>query len=224
MAQEQLDTLSAEAFGNPSTGLEFAMLPELLEEANQEAHAVQDAEAETDLKQILETLRENPANDEEATAKFQLYETYANTLQKVREKLFQVWESSNPKFSGSSLQLMEHSMRKVDDTQRMGIFQDDHTWFGFGMMKQAISNNSNMSKLLAEIDTKLGLLDSDDPCPICLESYSDQRMAHVQACCHKVCKECWTNWASLKQNPFCPLCRNQEFVQELHRAHAQFSP
>ena len=187
---------------------------EYLEERNHEVEAAQDAEAETDFNDILEKLREEPSSDEDAEAKFQLYETYAITLQKVREKLQVLWETSKPKFTGSSLQHMERSIKKIDDTQRMRI-GEGNAWFGYYMMKQAISNNSNMSKLLAEIDTKLGLLDANDPCPICMDSYTEKKQAHVLACCHKVCKECWSNWTTVKPNAFCPLCKHQDFIQEL---------
>jgi len=38
---------------------------------------------------------------------------------------------------------------------------------------------------------------------------------HVLACCHKVCKECWDNYAQMNRRSKCPLCRSDDFLQDM---------
>mmetsp|Transcript_14319 Transcript_14319/g.27225 ORF Transcript_14319/g.27225 Transcript_14319/m.27225 type:complete len:438 (-) Transcript_14319:97-1410(-) len=38
---------------------------------------------------------------------------------------------------------------------------------------------------------------------------------HTLGCCHKVCKECWDNYAQMNAKAKCPLCRDQDFLQDM---------
>jgi len=84
------------------------------------------------------------------------------------------------------------------------------------MMRQAERNNRNMASILDEFDKKLKFLAQNDQveCPVCLDSFdSGAKAAETLGCCHKVCKECWHNWAKvMRGRPFCPFCRHEEFI------------
>merc|ERR1712007_315889 len=71
------------------------------------------------------------------------------------------------------------------------------------------------------LEKKLEFLASDaqTECPVCLEDFDlmtdppTLRTPETLGCCHKVCKECWLHWSSVMHgNPFCPLCRHDEFL------------
>jgi hypothetical protein len=51
------------------------------------------------------------------------------------------------------------------------------------------------------------------------------RDVKILQCCHKVCKECWDEWAEVcahdGQAPLCPVCRNQEFLVAIASAVSQ---
>merc|ERR1711948_81185 len=85
---------------------------------------------------------------------------------------------------------------------------------GYHMMAQAGRNNEHMSNVMESFEKKLEFLANNDQaeCPICLDAFADIS-AETLGCCHKVCKDCWSHWSSVMHGrPFCPLCRNDEFL------------
>merc|ERR1711879_548355 len=96
---------------------------------------------------------------------------------------------------------------------------DAHGWFVFHMMKKSGKNNETMTIVMDAFEKKLEFLAKNEQteCPVCLEIFSDSSPAETLSCCHKVCRDCWTNWAGVMHgHPFCPLCRHDEFVEALH--------
>merc|ERR1719261_1948143 len=84
------------------------------------------------------------------------------------------------------------------------------------MMRQAERNNMTMAGILDEFDKKLKFLAQNEQleCPVCLDQFDDgAKAAETLGCCHKVCKECWINWAKVMSgHPFCPFCRHEDFI------------
>merc|ERR1712139_53684 len=149
-------------------------------------------------------------------AKFALYETYSQQVQKVRETLFALFEDSRPTLPEAVVKDVEKQLRRIDRQEAMGIQDDASEWFVYHMMKQAGKNNRSMAAILEDFEKKLDFLakSEQEECPICLEAFSEELPAETLGCCHRVCKDCWAHWSSVMHgNPFCPLCRNEEFIQ-----------
>jgi hypothetical protein len=165
---------------------------------------------------LLRQLEREPNNDEEMMAKFALYETYSQQVEKVRERLFAFYEDSRLTLPQAVAQDMERQLKRIDRAEAMGIPDDAREWFVYHMMKQAGKNNKAMAAILEDFEKKLEFLAKreQEECPICLEAFSEELPAETLGCCHRVCKDCWAHWSSVMHgNPFCPLCRNEEFIQ-----------
>merc|ERR1712232_1545546 len=108
-------------------------------------------------------------------------------------------------------------VKGIDSNEAMGIYDQAREWFVFLMMRQAERNNLNMARILEGFEKKLEFLASNDQseCPVCLEAFTAEgdHAPETLGCCHKVCKDCWKNWSAVTNGrPFCPLCRNDEFL------------
>jgi len=176
--------------------------------------------AEDQFEKLLEQLRNEPIADDEVTAKFGLYETYGEEVTKMRTTVFGLYDENEATLPSAVKNDMEHQLKKLDAAEAMGIPDDARGWFVFHMMRQAGRNNATMGSVMEHFEKKLEFLaNSDqDECPICLEKFSAECPADTLGCCHKVCHECWTHWVAVMHgHPFCPLCKNDVFVETLHR-------
>jgi len=198
---------------------EAAMLVGAAEPA-QLARATSGDGPDDEFQKLLQQLRKEPSDDEEMTAKFGLYETYGQQVEKMRGTLFGLYEDNKPTLPDSVNQDMDKQLKKIDRAEAMGIPDDARGWFVYHMMAQAGRNNEDMSSVMEGFEKKLEFLSKNDQdeCPICLDAFSTESPAETLGCCHKVCRECWANWSTVMHGrPFCPLCRNDEFVEALHR-------
>lgn len=174
----------------------------------------------TTVQTLLQQLRKEPRDEAECTAKFLLYEGYAAEVEEMRGTLFKFHEESRPTVPAAVAADMDKKVKGIDSTEAMGIPDDAREWFVFHMMRQAERNNLHMASILDGFEKKLEFLASNDQseCPICLERFVDGT-AHAPetlSCCHKVCKDCWSNWSAVMGGrPFCPLCRHEEFLGEI---------
>jgi hypothetical protein len=169
------------------------------------------------VQNLLQQLRKEPANESECTAKFLLYEGYASEVEEMRNTLFKFYQESRPTVPAAVVADMDKQVKNIDTVEAMGIPDDAREWFVYHMMRQAERNNLRMAKILDGFEKKLEFLASNDQneCPVCLERFEDggAHAAETLGCCHKVCKECWTNWSTVMSGrPFCPLCRHEEFL------------
>jgi len=176
----------------------------------------QGSEANT-VEGLLKQLRREPKDEAECSAKFMLYEGYASEVEQIRGDLFKFHEENGPTLPAAVAADMDKQVRSIDSTEAMGILDGAREWFVYHMMRQAEKNNENMAGILDSFEKKLQFLASNDQaeCPICLESFADSGLhaPETLGCCHKVCKDCWANWATMMRGrPFCPLCRNEEFL------------
>merc|ERR1711865_56032 len=165
---------------------------------------------------LLQQLAREPIETVECAAKFSLYEGYASEVENMRNTLFKFHEESCPTLPSTIVTEMNRQIHGIDCAESMGIPDRSREWFVFHMMRQAERNNMKMASILDAFDKKLKFLAQDDQleCPVCLDSFdNDAKAAETLGCCHKVCKECWHNWARVMHGrPFCPFCRHEEFM------------
>lgn len=170
----------------------------------------------TAVRELLRQFQVEPTDAEECTAKFSLYEGYASEVETMRNTLFTFHEDARPDLPPIIVTDMDRQLKGIDCTEAMGIPDDSREWFVYHMMRQAERNNLKMASILDGYDKKLKFLASNDQaeCPVCLDHFDDEvKKPETLSCCHKVCKECWDNWTAVTRGrPFCPLCRQDEFL------------
>lgn len=177
-----------------------------------------DRNADAEFQRLLKQLEREPNNDDELAAKFALYETYSQQVELIRNRLFALYGETRATLPQAVAKDMDKKLKKIDSTEAMGIPDDARGWFVYHMMKKAGHNNKTMVAILEEFEKKLDFLakSEQEECPICLESFSEQLTAETLGCCHRVCSDCWAHWSTVMQDrPFCPLCRNDEFIEAL---------
>lgn len=205
----------------------FAEIADLVgaSESMSHAPAVANAVATQEFDSLLGQLKNMPNDDDELSAKFGIYEKYSEDVTQLRGTVFDLFNSSKATLPNAVKADMEKQLQRFDRTEALGIADDAHGWFVYHMMKQAGRNNQNLGSVLASFEKKLEFLaqNDQDACPICLESFSESRPAITLGCCHKTCSACWEHWVAVMHgHPYCPLCRNREFVETIARRSAPF--
>jgi len=176
---------------------------------------------ENSMNQILNQLRIEPTNEQEVATKFGLYEDFLGTVEDSRKATHDFWKECKPDFeavenSAHIIQSIEKGISDIDSGDNLGIVFG-RNWFVYDMTVKADSNNEKLKACLHDLEIKLELLDKDDECPFCLEKGEE---SVTLGCCHKACAECWKHWQELKgQNAFCPLCRQEDFLENMADAH-----
>jgi hypothetical protein len=178
------------------------------------------------LESLLRQLRTEPGAAEECAAKFMLYETFFSQVEKTRGDLFSFHAESRQTVPPAVALEMDKQLKAIDSTQAMGIPDDARTWFVYHMMRQASHNNGTMASIFRDFERKLEFLanQTETECPVCFETFgqSGPHVAQTLGCCHKVCQQCWQHWTQVTHgHPFCPLCRNEEFVNVVGHASQQ---
>eukprot|EP01064_Diplonema_japonicum_P039595 TRINITY_DN9971_c4_g1_i1.p1 TRINITY_DN9971_c4_g1~~TRINITY_DN9971_c4_g1_i1.p1 ORF type:complete len:305 (+),score=64.14 TRINITY_DN9971_c4_g1_i1:60-974(+) len=195
----------------------------LCKEGESEDAAVEREEGEEGRKsfeKLLSDLLVEPSNDAEVAAKFQLYEAYLATVEKLRKDLFEFWEECKHVIPDGPVKTgIVKQQIAIDDTQNTGLPDfDPRRWFVYDMTRKAQQNNSMLSQLLRSIEVKLSLINDteDQDCPFCLEMLDDSHPSQVLSCCHRVGVECWKAWVATRGSSVtCPVCRNSEFLTYL---------
>lgn len=183
---------------------------------------VDDDEIQADISEfqaLLEKIKTEPTDEEEIAANFKLYEQYLETVEIVRQSVFELWSESRESFPQSAVVTIERELQRVDSQANMEINFDSGRWFVYEMTQKAETNRQLLLKLSKSIQTRLELLNAENDCPICLEPMgqgNEERPITVLGCCHSVCTECWEHWMAMKHgHAFCPLCRHEEFLEEI---------
>ena len=93
------------------------------------------------------------------------------------------------------------------------------------MARKVTANEASLGAVLREVETKLELLGAQTDCPICLEPIIDceggegEDSGLALGCAHSLHRECWRHWSahcvSRNKAAFCPLCRNDDFLDEI---------
>lgn len=186
------------------------------------ALAATEGRSDEAFRKLLDQLRKEPRNDEECAAKFGMYETYSSQVEKMRASVFGIYEENKPTLPSMVEKDMAARLKAIDSEEAMGILDETREWFVYHMMRTAEKNNRHMETVLTEFEKRLEFLASHEQaeCPVCLESFDEGvpgRAPEVLSCGHRCCKDCWSNWLKVCRGsrPFCPLCRNDEFVADI---------
>lgn len=185
----------------------------------EEQMQAQDALA-NEVTTLLEQLAKEPTDEAELAAKFALFENFLNTVVLIRDQTLQFWEENKDQFASAdnrALAAAQQEIRHIDNREAMGIVDNPHKWFVYSMTRKANDNSKAIGQTLAKLRSRLELLSREDlgDCPFCLDAMNVDAST-VLGCCHRVCTDCWTHWSALKGNrAFCPLCKHEEFVQEI---------
>lgn len=175
----------------------------------------------TELLNLLKQLEVEPTEESELAAKFVLFETFLETVTVVREQTLNFWNENKDLFEGGMRSSAERELKKIDNEESMGIEDDPRKWFVYTMTKKANQNNGKIANTLSLLRSRLEQINKDDlgECPFCLEDLATlkkENQTTVLSCCHRVCTPCWIQWHEIKRsNAFCPLCRTDEFVEEV---------
>jgi len=181
--------------------------------------AAEEALGADGLTSLFEQLRREPADDAECASKFALYEAHAETVSTVRMTLTDFYQSCKDEetITGDARRVIDAQMGKIDNADSMGLHDQDRNWFVYSMARKVSQNESAMGKIQEDIQRKLELLAQEASCPCCLEEIDAN--PHVLGCAHKVCGTCWEMWSETcsqrGKTPFCPLCREAEFREEI---------
>jgi hypothetical protein len=173
----------------------------------------------SELNDLLSDLKLEPTNDDDCSTRFQLYEEHTETVSTIRKALFSFWDNAKEDVPlGAAKESIQSSLDNIDNAENLEVYLNPHYWFVYSMAKKVTSNETKIGIVLKEIQTKLELLASAVDCPICLESIENDD-EHTFGCAHKVHKECWQHWSqhcnNIHKTPFCPLCRNDEFLEDI---------
>jgi hypothetical protein len=174
-----------------------------------------------ELEVLLKQLETEPTEDSELGAKFALFETFLQTVTVIREQTLEFWQENMDLFEGGSRLAAKKEVDKIDNTDSMGIEDDLQKWFVYSMTKKANENSVKIGQTLSLLRSRLEQMSNTEvgDCPFCLEDMGPMKEANnttVLTCCHRVCTPCWNNWRQIKgPHAFCPLCRNDEFVEEV---------
>jgi hypothetical protein len=196
------------------------------------------AAASLDSSTLLETLRVEPHSDAERQERFSTFETFSDAVTGLRQQLDDVVTSALQSLPpGEPRDDVQRSLRKLDSADNTGIHDQSRNWFVYDMAKQAIDNCTRIRKLSETIAAKVKFAAESiqENCPICMEPFAPATttpsatatsrraeegadeppavLPKMLSCCHVVCETCWANWIVVNHGrPFCPLCRNEEFV------------
>ena len=163
---------------------------------------------ETGIDALLLQLVEEPTDDVEIEAKFQLYENFLDGVSTVREETFLFWSENKSLFEGAVLAASERAMKELDTTEAMGL--DDDTqgfsmsdsgstqasstggfrgfyrsstkpkWFVYHMTKKANDNSIKIGNTLGVLRGRLELLQKElEDCPFCLEDLKEHLESEI---------------------------------------------
>jgi hypothetical protein len=119
---------------------------------------------------LLEQLANEPNNEEELLAKFQLFETFLETVTLLREQTLKFWNENSDQFVGAVFDSCQRDIQAIDSNEALGIYDDDRKWFVFLMTKRANQNSKLISQTLAKLRGRLELLAQElHECPFCLD-------------------------------------------------------
>mmetsp|Transcript_26609 Transcript_26609/g.36844 ORF Transcript_26609/g.36844 Transcript_26609/m.36844 type:complete len:414 (-) Transcript_26609:149-1390(-) len=126
----------------------------------------------SEIEAILKQLRNEPSDDEEIKAKFKLYETFLGTVEAIRKETFTFWDETKGDFGGNGRLTIDHALKRIDGHDNMAIDFDSRDWFVHGMTVKAVSNRTKISAVLKNINAKLELMENQNDCPICLDTFA----------------------------------------------------
>ena len=163
-----------------------------------------------------------PIDNIEIEVKFRVYETFLGTVVTLRESLLEYWSANQLIFPDNIRLNCQRDIISIDSNDCLSIIDDPTTWFVHSMLVKAKLNSNNMSNILKQFQFRLQQVHTEPgDCPVCLEIIENNTpdICTILSCCHKVHKNCWINYTTYQHNYnkpiICPLCRNDEFINNL---------
>lgn len=196
---------------------EVVALMDVEDEMDEAVELAEESKDINDFDKMIESIRNEPTEEEETKVQFQIYEEYLKTVISALEAVFELWETSQNDFPENAKNQMNSKIKRIDSAANMHISFDSRNWFVYEMMIKAEQNRRKIVSLIKEIETKLELMSrEDEDCPICLEKMKKDTRT-ILSCCHCVCTECWVHWSTIMagNRAFCPICRNEEFLSNV---------
>lgn len=175
------------------------------------------AAVHSEIRDLLSQFKTEPA-EEELAVKFALFEDFQRTVEVVRDSVMDFWTENAGHFPAEIRAHTEREIAGIDNADHLGVNPHGSTWIVYYMCIKAHENSTMITGLLSSIKARIGLL-AQEPgdCPCCLLPMTAAE-THTLGCCHKTCEECWVQWKALKGSEvFCPVCRSEEFVDEVVR-------
>lgn len=174
------------------------------------------------LDTLLDSLKIEPTDETELSAKFMIFENILGTVSDIREETIAFWEANKDQFSGASYASCNKEIQSIDNSDAMGLTEYEsrgREWFVYFMTKKANKNSAMIAQVLAKLRSRLEILAQElGECPCCLDNLTAEACTTL-GCCHRVCNDCWQHWKQLKEaagaTPFCPLCKHEEFIEEI---------
>ncbi len=122
---------------------------------------------------VLMSLRVEPNTDEECASKFLLYETFSAKLSAIRTDVETLLQETLPELPPIPREAVAASMKRLDDREHQGIFDQSRYWFVHDMMQKAMSNSDVMKKISNDVTVKVKLVSEmqQTDCPICLAPF-----------------------------------------------------
>lgn len=173
-----------------------------------------------EFRELLESFRIEPPDEDAAASKFLLYEEYLATVERVRADVFTLWASAQTQLPAGPVRAsVERDIRNIDSEQNVGLVDFvSGRWFVYDMIQKAEQNNKMLSGIMRSIEAKLRLLADQESveCPFCLEQVDAHHPGTLLGCCHRVGLSCWEEWRKFRgAQASCPLCRHEDFVDGL---------
>ncbi len=183
------------------------------------ASALGGGEGHGALADLLGDLKTEPTDDADSARRFRLYEEHSETLSSVRKALFAFWEGAKHDVpEGAPKAAIEASLKAIDGAEHLELQEDRRYWFVYSMALKTSANEGRLEGVLQAVKTKLEVLANTDDCPVCLERI-EPADATALGCAHKLHLDCWRHWSAhcstLHKAPFCPLCRSDEFLDDI---------
>jgi len=237
-AVDEMDSLAEEAFDDAvearSIVEDLAILESNVETAAGATHeramalaisaaAEDDAESTrrmaSDTDQLVEQLRNEPADDAEAETRFKLYEAFFEKIVKLRAELDALFVECVSCITTAGKPGLKREMSKIDHPTNLSVADPrPGEWIAAGMVAAVARNLVKLTQFLDSLQQRLKLEASQTECPICLDGFGGKQV-EVLSCFHRVCTECWDEWGHVcNGQPMCPLCRHDEFIERLASA------
>ncbi len=169
-----------------------------------------------------EEFKIEPIDNIEIEVKFRAYESFLGTVVTLRESLLEYWSANQLIFPDNIREKCQRDIVSIDNNDCLSIIDDPRTWFVYSMLVKAKQNSNSMSNILKQFQFRLQQVHTEPgDCPICLEIIENNTtdICTILSCCHKVHKICWINFTTHQHNLnkpiICPLCRNDEFINNL---------
>ena len=169
-----------------------------------------------------EEFKIEPIDNIEIEVKFRAYETFLGTVVTLRESLLEYWSANQLIFPDNIREKCQRDIVSIDNNDCLSIIDDPRTWFVYSMLVKAKQNSNSMSNILKQFQFRLQQVHTEPgDCPVCLEIIENNSadICTILSCCHKVHKNCWINFTTYQRNfnkpIICPLCRNDEFINNL---------